>query len=121
MRNRALESLNTEHRKGSGMKRRRTCNQSKKVVEVEMTQLHICAKNDLVQKWKEEELQLQKQRVEVEGKREDESTKQHQDIMKVVMKQTKQQQEQMQIFQQMFTLMQQKQSQIIMKLIEKQN
>ena len=41
--------------------------------------------------------------------------------MKVVVKQTKQQQEQMQIFQQMFTLMQQKQSQIIMKLIEKQN
>ena len=41
--------------------------------------------------------------------------------MKVVVKQTKQQQEQMQIFQQMFTLMQQKQSQIIMKLLEKQN
>ena len=103
------------------MKRRRTCNQSKKVVEEEMTQLHIYAKNDLVQKWKEEELQLQKQRVEVEGEREDESTKQHQDIMKVVVKQTKQQQEQMQIFQQMFTLTQQKQSQIIMKLLEKQN
>ena len=42
-------------------------------------------------------------------------------MMKVLVEQTKQQQEQMQIFQQMFTLMQQKQSQIIMKLIEKQN
>ena len=42
-------------------------------------------------------------------------------MMKVLVEQTKQQQEQMQIFQQMFTLMQQKQSQIIMKLLEKQN
>ena len=82
---------------------------------------YLREKTDLVQKWKEEELQLQKQRVEVEGKREDKSTKQHQDIMKVVVKKTKQQQEQMQIFQHMFALMQQKQSQIIMKLLEKQN
>ena len=70
--------------------------------------MHIRAENDLVQKWKEEKLQLQKQRVEVEGKREDKSTKQHQDIMKVLVEQTKQQQEQMQILQEMFTLMQQK-------------
>jgi len=73
-------------------------------VEVEVTQLHICAKkkNDLVRKWKEEELRLQKQRVEVEGKREDQSRKQLQDRMKILLEQTKQQQEQMESFQLMF-------------------
>lgn len=84
--------------------------------------MHICAKkNDLVQKWKEEELHLQNQRVEVEDKREDQSRKQHQDMMKVLVEQTKQQQEQMLSFQQLFTLMQQQKSQIIMKLQEKRN
>ena len=78
-------------------------------------------KNDLVQKWKEEELHLQNQRVEVEDKREDQSRKQHQDMMKVLVEQTKQQQEQMLSFQQLFTLMQQQKSQIIMKLQEKRN
>lgn len=81
---------------------------------------YLREKNVLVQKWKEEELQLQKQRVEVEGKREDQSRKQHQD-MKILLEQTKQQQEQMQSFQQMFTSMQQQQSQIIMKLLERKN
>ena len=78
-------------------------------------------KNDLVQKWKEEELHLQNQRVEVEDKREDQLRKQHQDMMKVLVEQTKQQQEQMLSFQQLFTLMQQQKSQIIMKLQEKRN
>lgn len=55
-----------------------------------MTQLHICAKNDLVQKWKEEEFELQKQRVEVEGKRVHQSRKNHQDMMKVLVEQIKQ-------------------------------
>ena len=73
-------------------------------------------KNVLVQKWKEEELQLQQQRVEVKGKREDQSRKQHQDMMKILLEQTK-----MQSFQQMFTSMQQQQSQIIMKLLERKN
>jgi len=82
--------------------------------------LHILRekKNDLVRKWKEEELRLQKQRVEVEGKREDQSRKQLQDRMKILLEQTKQQQEQMQSFQLMFTSIQQLQSQIIMKLLE---
>ena len=64
-------------------------------------------------------MQQQKQRVEVEGKREDQSRKQHQVMMKVLVEQTKQQQEQMLSFQQLFTLMQQQKSQIIMKLQEK--
>ena len=45
----------------------------------------------LVQKWKEEELQLQKLRVEVECKREDQSRNQHQDMMKILLEQAKQQ------------------------------
>ena len=52
---------------------------------------YLREKNDLVQKWKEEELHLQNQRVEVEDKREDQSRKQHQDMMKVLVEQTKQQ------------------------------
>jgi len=60
----------------------------------------LLKKNYLVQKWKEQELQLQKQPVEVEGKREDHSREQHQDIMKILLEQTKQQQQQMQNFQQ---------------------
>ena len=82
---------------------------------------YLREKNDLIQKWKEEELHLQNQRVEVEDKREDQSRKQHQDMMKVLVEQTKQQQEQMLSFQQLFTLMQQQKSQIIMKLQEKRN
>ena len=66
-------------------------------------------------------MQQQKQRVEVEGKREDQSRKQHQVMIKVLVEQTKQQQEQMLSFQQLFTLMQQQKSQIIMKLQEKRN
>ena len=42
-------------------------------------------------------------------------------MMKVLVEQTKQQQEQMLSFQQLFTLMQQQKSQIIMKLPEKRN
>ena len=50
---------------------------------------YLREKNDLVQKWKEEELHLQNQRVEVEDKREDQLRKQHQDMMKVLVEQTK--------------------------------
>ena len=52
---------------------------------------YLREKNDHVQKWKEGELQLQKQRVEVEGKQEDQPRKHHQDILKVLVEQTKQQ------------------------------
>ena len=41
--------------------------------------------------------------------------------MQVMLQQNKQQQEQMQNFQNMFTLMQRQQSQVIIKLLEKQN
>ena len=41
--------------------------------------------------------------------------------MQVMLQQNKQQQEQMQNFQKMFTLVQRQQSQVIIKLLEKQN
>ena len=84
------------------------------------TVAYLREKNDLMQKWKMEEMQLQKQRLEAESKKEEQS-KEQQDLMQVMLQQTKQQQEQMQNFQKMFTLMQQQQSQIIIKLLEKQN
>ena len=122
MRNRALENL-------GGIQKR----QRKDEVENETegtakgcrsggdTVAYLREKNDLMQKWKMEEMQLQKQRLEAESKKEQQSKKQHQGLIQVMLQQTKQQQEQMQNFQQMFTLMQQQQSQIIIKLLEKQN
>ena len=121
MRDRALESL--------GRTQKRERNEEEEIVKPKQksrksggdTIAYLREKNDLVQKWKEEELQLQKQRVEVEGKREGQSRKQLQDMMKILLEQTKQQQEQTQSFQQMFPSMQQQQSRIIMKLLEKKN
>ena len=49
-------------------------------------------------------MQLQKRRLEAESKMEEQSKKQHQDLMQVMLQQTKQQQEQMQNFK-MFALM----------------
>ena len=65
-------------------------------------------------------MQLQKRRLEAESKMEEQSKKQHQDLMQVMLHQTKHQQEQMQNFK-MFALMQQQQCLIIINLIEKQN
>ena len=80
---------------------------------------YLREKNNLVQKWKMEEMQLQKQQLEAESKKKEQSKKQHKDLMLVMLQQTKQQQEQMQNFQKWFMLMQQQQSQIIIKLLDK--
>ena len=72
------------------------------------TVAYLSEKNDLMKKWKIEEMQLQKRRLEAESKMEEQSKKQHQDLMQVMLPQTKQQQEQMQNFN-MFALMQQQQ------------
>ena len=86
-----------------------------------VTWWHICGKRTVsCRNGKLEGMQLRKQRLEAESKKEEQSKKQHQDLMQVMLQQTKQRQEQMQNFQ-MFTLMQQLQSQIIIKLLEKQN
>ena len=85
------------------------------------TMAYLREKNYMAQKWKAEELELQKQRLEVESKQQDESRKQHQEMMQMMAQQVRQQQNQMQHFQQMFATMQQQQSQIILKLLEKRN
>ena len=86
-----------------------------------VTWWHICGKRTIsCRNGKLEGMQLRKHRLEAESKMEEQSKKQHQDLMQVMLQQTKQRQEQMQNFQ-MFTLMQQLQSQIIIKLLEKQN
>ena len=87
-----------------------------------VTWWHVCGKITIsCRNGKLEGMQLRKHRLEAESKMEEQSKKQHQDLMQVMLQQTKQQQEQMQNFQKMFTLMQQQQSQIIIKLLEKQN
>ena len=55
-----------------------------------------------MQKCKMEEMQLQKQWLEAESKKEEQSKKQHQDLMQVMLRQTKEQQEQMLNFQKIF-------------------
>ena len=122
MRKRAKESLSsTQKRKsdeGEEMENAKSKPKSSRKSGAD-TIAYLREKNEMAQKWKGEELELQKQRLEVENKRQDELRKQHQDMMQVLMQQTKQQQGQMQSFQQMFTVMQQQQSQIITNLLEK--
>ena len=65
---------------------------------------YLREKNNLVQKWKMEEMQLQKQQLEAESKKKEQSKRQHKDLMLVMLQQTKQQQEQMQNFQKWFML-----------------
>ena len=57
------------------------------------TVAYLHEKKEIVQKWKSEEFQLQKQRVEVESKKEEQSKNQHEDMMQIMSQQTKQQQE----------------------------
>ena len=61
------------------------------------TVAYLREKNDMVQKWKAEELELRKQRLEVESRKQDEFQKQQQAMMA-----------------------QQQQTQVILKLLEKQ-
>ena len=124
MRNRAMESMR------STLKRK----ESDEVKDVENVQpkpkvtrrsggdtvSYLREKNDMVQKWKTEELNLHKQRLEVESRTHDEAQKQHQGMMQMMAQQVQQQQNQMQQFQQMFVAMQQQQSKIILKLLDKQ-
>jgi len=121
MRNRALESLGASQKRKQNEEEENGARKSKSRRSGGDTVAYLREKNEIVQKWKSEELQLQKQRVEVESKKEEQSKKQHEDMMQIMLHQTKQQQENMQSFQQMFAMMQQQQSQIIMKLLEKQN
>ena len=116
MKYRALENLGAKKNEKEKTKERK-----KNVEEVVVTWWHICGKRTIsCRNGKLEGMQLRKQRLEAESKKEEQSKKQHQDLMQVMLQQTKQRQEQMQNFQ-MFTLMQQLQSQIIIKLLEKRH
>ena len=124
MRKRAIESIrSTQKRKGGDEVEDEENAQPKPKITRKSggeTMAYLREKNDMAQKWKAEELELQKQRLEVESKQQDESRKQHQEMMQMMAQQVRQQQNQMQQFQQMFAAMQQQQSQIILKLLEKQ-
>ena len=101
MRYRALENLGgTKKRQRKDEVENETAARAKRRSSVSDTVAYLREKNDLMQKWKMEETQLQKQRLEAESKKEE-----HQDLMQVMLQQTKQQQEQIQNFQMMFTLM----------------
>ena len=83
------------------------------------TVAYLREKNDMVQKWKAEKLELHMQRLDIERRKQDESQKQDQQGMQMMAQQVQQQQNQMQQFQQMFVAVQQQQSQIILRLLEK--
>ena len=101
MRYRALENLGgTKKRQRKDEVENETAARAKRRSSVSDTVAYLREKNDLMQKWKMEETQLQKQRLEAESKKEE-----HQDLMQVMLQQTKQQQEQIQNFQILFTLM----------------
>lgn len=121
MRNRAMESMRSTLKRKEGDVDVENVQPKPKVTRRSGgdTVSYLREKNDMVQKWKTEELNLHKQRLEVESRRQDEVQKQHQDMMQMMAQQVQQQQNQMQQFQQMFVAMQQQQSQIILKLLEK--
>ena len=102
MRNRALESLGASQKRKQNEEEENGARKSKNRRSGGDTVAYLREKNEIVQKWRSEELQLQKQRVEVESKKEQQSKKQHEDMMQIMLHQTKQQQENMQSFQQMF-------------------
>ena len=66
-----------------------TQHQEQNVEEVVVTRRHLRGKNDLMQKWKMDEMQLRKQRLVAESNKEEQSKKQHQDLMQVTLTKTK--------------------------------
>ena len=115
MRNRAMESMRTTQKRNQGdedkdvenaPKPKKTRRSGGDIVA------YLREKNDMVQKWKAEELELHKQRLQVESRKQDEFQKQQQAMMQMMA----QQQQQFQ----MFASMQQQQTQVILKLLEKQ-
>ena len=123
MRNRAKENMrSTQKRKdGDEVEDVENAQPKRKVTRRSGgdTVAYLREKNDMVQKWKAEKLELHMQRLDIERRKQDESQKQHQEMMQMMAQQVQQQQNQMQQFQQMFVAMQQQQSQIILRLLEK--
>ena len=96
MSNRALENLGgTIYKKNTKIQRKdevenETAARAKRQRGGSDTVAYLREKNDLMQKREMEEIQLQKRRLEAESKREEQSKKQHQDLMQVILQQTKQ-------------------------------
>ena len=82
MRYRALENLGgteRQKRQRKGEVENERAARTKLRRSVNDTVAYLREKNDLVQKWKREETQLQKQRLGAESKKEEQFKKQHQD------------------------------------------
>ena len=78
MRNRALENLGgIQKRQRKDEVENETEGTAKRWRSGGDTVAYLREKNDLMQKWKMEEMQLQKQRLEAESKKEQQSKKQH--------------------------------------------
>ena len=112
MRNGAMESMRSTQKRKQG-------DQGKDVPKPKITRrsdgdtvAYLSEKNVMVQKWKAEELEMHKQRLEVESRKQDEFQKQQQAMMQTMA-------QQQQPFQ-MFAAMQQQQTQVIFQLLEKQ-
>ena len=114
MRNRAMESMRTTQKRNQGDEDKDVENapKPKKTRSGGDTVAYLHEKNDMVQKWKADEFELHKQRLEVESRKQDEFQKQQQAMMQMMA----QQQQQFQ----MFASMQQQQTEVILKLLEKQ-
>ena len=87
---RAIENLGgTQKRQRKDEVENETASRAKRRRSGSDTVAYLREKNDLMQKWKMEEMQLQKQRPEAESKKEEQSKKQHQDLMQVTLTETK--------------------------------
>ena len=96
MRYKALENLGgTQKRQRKDEVESETAARVKRRKSGGDTVAYLREKNVLMQKWKMEEMQLQRQRLEAKSKKEEQSKKQHQGLMQVMLQRTKQQHEQM--------------------------
>ena len=90
MRYRALENLGgTQKRQRKDEVENDTAPRAKRRRSGSDTETYLRGKNDLMQKWKMDEMQLRKQRLEAESNKEEQSKKQHQDLMQVTLTKTK--------------------------------
>ena len=91
MRNRAMESMRTTQKRNQGDEDKDLENAPKPKKKTRRsggdTVAYLREKNDMVQKWKAEELELHKQRLEVESRKQDEFQKQQQAMMQMMAQQ----------------------------------
>ena len=90
MRYRALKNLDgTQKRQRKDEVENETAARAKRRRSGSETMAYLREKNDLMQKWKMEEMELRTQRPEAESKKKEQSKKQHQDLMLVTLTKTK--------------------------------